>query len=371
MHSSLCELGHYPIPEQITLRLLMTGPRRAARGGIRFVVEQWYEHLDALGVAWRYVGTYGHVPLWKQLLGFGPAYLAVLAYLLFWRPHFIHLHISRGGSFVRGLLLSWLARTFRVQVIWHWHGSHFGESFDRLPTWFARWLQREAQRSTLHIAVSGALRADVEARLKIECVRIIENTAPLPPFSTTPSANIRIVSLVGDAPRKGLPDLMAAIPHVRAVHPQAQFFVAGCREFTENHILGLTTIPFLERDAKSEFLRNTTIYVHPSYDEGQSIALLEAMGHGLPIVATAVGGTPERIEHEHNGLLVPAREVNPLAAAIIRLLNDEQLRQELAVQARHTATKFTPELTRRQIKQFLALNGQQLRVTDRLPDEDG
>ncbi len=77
------------------------------------------------------------------------------------------------------------------------------------------------------------------------------------------------------------------------------------------------------------------------------MALLEAMGAGLPIVATKVGGVPEMVEHENSALLVESRNPQALAQSLTRLLTDENLAQQLGDGARHAAqTRFTPQAHR-------------------------
>ncbi len=75
------------------------------------------------------------------------------------------------------------------------------------------------------------------------------------------------------------------------------------------------------------------VAVHPSRSEGLSNAILEAMAEGLPVVATAVGGTPEIIMDGENGLLVPPDDPMLLAKAIQSLLQDGMLRNRLGQRA--------------------------------------
>jgi glycosyltransferase involved in cell wall biosynthesis len=78
------------------------------------------------------------------------------------------------------------------------------------------------------------------------------------------------------------------------------------------------------------------VFVLPSRTEGMSNALLEAMATGLPVVATAVGGTPEVIADGSSGLLVPVDDPAAMAAAIVRVLDDPSLAGRLGAAARQT-----------------------------------
>jgi glycosyltransferase involved in cell wall biosynthesis len=72
------------------------------------------------------------------------------------------------------------------------------------------------------------------------------------------------------------------------------------------------------------------VYVNCSTYEGVSLTVLEAMAAGLPVIATRVGGNPEVVIDNETGLLVPAREVQPLADAIVTLASDSPRRRAMA-----------------------------------------
>lgn len=103
-----------------------------------------------------------------------------------------------------------------------------------------------------------------------------------------------------------------------------------------------------------EWMEAFDVFLLPSYFEYHSIAILEAMRAGKAIVATAVGGTPESIRHEQEGLLVPARDVQALADALMRLGGDEQLRRELGTAARKRfEVEFTEDVMKRKLANWL------------------
>lgn len=84
------------------------------------------------------------------------------------------------------------------------------------------------------------------------------------------------------------------------------------------------------------------IFVMSSYAEYFSIALLEAMRAGLPIVATDVGGNPEAIKREEEGILVPPADPKALAESILILVNDPARRERMAQLAQQ---RFLAEFT--------------------------
>ena len=81
-----------------------------------------------------------------------------------------------------------------------------------------------------------------------------------------------------------------------------------------------------------------------SHEEGFSNVILESMAAGLPIVATAVGGTPDAVLHERTGLLVPPRDAAAIGDAILRLARNPTLRRTLGDAGRcRVEQKFTME----------------------------
>jgi sugar transferase (PEP-CTERM/EpsH1 system associated) len=73
-------------------------------------------------------------------------------------------------------------------------------------------------------------------------------------------------------------------------------------------------------------LNSVDVFVLPSLSEGIALTILEAMASGLPVIATRVGGNPELVEDEINGMLVPSQSPGSLAAGILRYFDEPGLR---------------------------------------------
>jgi glycosyltransferase involved in cell wall biosynthesis len=76
-----------------------------------------------------------------------------------------------------------------------------------------------------------------------------------------------------------------------------------------------------------------TCFVLSSYLEGLGTSVMDAQAMGIPVVATRTGGVPDIVEDGVSGLLVPPRDPAALAAAIIRMLGDAELRQDVVNEA--------------------------------------
>jgi glycosyltransferase involved in cell wall biosynthesis len=96
----------------------------------------------------------------------------------------------------------------------------------------------------------------------------------------------------------------------------------------------------LRRPEVSRLTSQCDLFVLNSSYEGLPHVVLEAMAAGLPIVATAVGGTVEVIRHTENGMLIRAAQ-SELPDAIARVLNDHSLWRRLSENGRRTAAEFT------------------------------
>ena len=134
-------------------------------------------------------------------------------------------------------------------------------------------------------------------------------------------------------PEKGHPTLLEAWPGVLDAVPNAHLLVVGegtQREALEAQAasLGLIggpspSVTFTgRRDDVPAVTAALDVAVLPSYREAQGLSILEAMALSRPVVASAVGGIPEMIDHGRTGLLVPPHDPAALSAALVRLLTD-------------------------------------------------
>jgi glycosyltransferase involved in cell wall biosynthesis len=94
------------------------------------------------------------------------------------------------------------------------------------------------------------------------------------------------------------------------------------------------------REDVREIMPLFDLLVLPSLNEGMGRVLLEAMAAGRPVVASRVGGIPDLVRDEENGLLVPPGDEQALAAGIARLLQDRPLARRLGEAGRASCREF-------------------------------
>ena len=147
----------------------------------------------------------------------------------------------------------------------------------------------------------------------------------------------QIVIFVGRlVPEKQVGQLVSIWESIRSVFPQAWLLILGSgpeekklKQKADDGILFLG-----EQFDVVPYLQASDLFVLPSQAEGLSLALLEALACGLPVIVSRVGGAPEVIRHMETGWLIPPEDTTALREAIVTLLRDEKLQYKLGGQAR-------------------------------------
>jgi L-malate glycosyltransferase len=257
------------------------------------------------------------------------------------RPEILHAML-----FWAYILSAFVGRTARVPVI---VASRRSLGLFKAEKPHFLFIERMANRLTdLVIANSAAVRMDAIEREHLDRKRVLvvyngldfqrfrARNAIAPELSVEPKVLV-VANLIA---YKGHRHFLAAWPGVLRRFPQARAQFAGQGPMLESLLhqaneLGIAqAVDFLGRRSDvPELLEKCDLYVHPSLEEGYSNAILEAMAAGVPIVATAVGGTVEAITDGETGLLVPPADAAALERAMVRMLDDRAAAARMANRA--------------------------------------
>lgn len=154
--------------------------------------------------------------------------------------------------------------------------------------------------------------------------------------------NSRKIGIISRLSKEKQVDLFVrAIPKIHKAFPEYRFLIAG--DGTEK-----SNLEQLARDLKIDdiidfvgwqnkvetILWNLEIFVFTSSDEGLGWAMLEAMASGCPVVASCVGGIPEVIDNNENGMLVRSATPEEFAEKIVYLISNPDQKRKMAIKAR-------------------------------------
>jgi len=164
------------------------------------------------------------------------------------------------------------------------------------------------------------------------------------PLHDRGSSPMKIICIGRLSPEKGHYILLEALADLKTCVVSNQLILIGegkqhsalAERSAQPDLAGRVNILGTRSDIPEQ-LAKADIFVLPSDWEGVSMALLEAMAAGLPVVATAVGGTPEVVVDGKTGFLVPPHDSGRLADALSRLLLDPDLRQRMGQAGRERA----------------------------------
>jgi glycosyltransferase involved in cell wall biosynthesis len=328
-------------------------------------------------------GILGNLKKSPLMLGLVPFFLAaqllaVLRLLRRSRIRLIHAH----WIFPQGLLALLASSIFsgKVRVLITSHGGDLyglkGPVFRQIIKWVAGGCD--------HLTVvSRAMRTEA-MKLSVEPARV--SVMPMgvdlqrlfvPPLRPAPAQSLLFVGRLVE--KKGLRYLLEAMPKILAEFPEARLVVAGdgpCRRELEGFcaVLGIRErVEFLGAVRNEELpavYQRSSIIVFPSVvstdgdREGFGLVLVEALGCGCAAVASDLPAMTDIVENGVTALIVPQKRPDAIAAAVIRLLTDPELRLRLAQAGRRQVlTHFDWETISQAYRDLLGrLNAKALRV---------
>ena len=280
----------------------------------------------------------------------------------------IHCHAHK--STVYGTVAAVLAKTPVVMA--HVHGLGRSRNFRRKLMNFL--LFKKINRI---VPVAESVKEDVLKNnwsVPEEKITVLENSIDYGRFadvSISKEDAKRILGLASDAfvfgtvgrlaPTKGLSYLIEAFPKVKEQKPSAQLVLFGdgpCRAELEQQASNMScrdSIHFLgHRDNIEQLLRGMDVFVLSSVAEGMPRAILEVMAAGIPCIATEVGGIPEIISGNNVGILVPPKDSEALAEAMVNVANltDEKLEKQVVKAQNRVRQFYSHQVVREKVRKL-------------------
>ena len=318
-----------------TFYLLPPDPLWMAGSHLGLLVRSPKRYLRGLKLAWatRQPGLRGHA---YQLFYFAEA--GILArQLQSHRVRHLHNHFANSSCTVAMLAAELSGISFSFTM----HGpAIFFEP--------RRWRIDEKIKRALFVACisrysrsQGMIFAPVERWERMHIVHCgVDPVLYSPPQHRAGSRRLLYVGRL--AATKGLPILFEALSSLKSSQEDLSLTIVGDgpdRNTLEEMAARLGVeqlirfVGYQSQDEVRERLRQTDVFVLPSFAEGVPVVLMEAMAAGVPVVGTRVAGTNELVEEGVSGFLVPPGDAISLAARIAQLLDDVELRSRLGAAA--------------------------------------
>lgn len=342
----------------------MIGADRSVKGGVSAMVNNLYGAGLDRRVDLTYIGTMVDGSRARKAL---QAVLALARFCLALPgTDLVHVNMAADASCFRKLIFMRLAALFHKKILLHEHGGDFrGFYYERCSGRIRERVRKGLNRADLCLVLSEEWKEFFSHILPEEKIFVLHNGVPVPPKGKSDYSGHRVLFLGRLCKEKGIGELLEAAVQVKAAIPDFELILGGFWEEGNGRLeekaerLGeFVRCPgWVSPQERERLFAECSVFVLPTWFEGQPVSLLEAMAAGLCSAASAVGGIPQVLEGgdhagdkaregaENGGLplprgfdgcgvLLPPKEPEVLAEVLIRLLQDETLRREVGRRAR-------------------------------------
>lgn len=326
-------------------RVLMIGPSLGALGGMTTVEQNILDAIDCGENKVVFIPTYNEGNKAKKLVIAAAAYARYVSALK--QCDLVHVHMASRGSYARKKVFMESAFKRGVPVVLHLHSGEFS-------MWFGKECddaQRDDIRRTFHkcaavIVLSEEWRDCLLSQSVCEAskLHVLHNAVPVPARPCSPCSRQDVLFL-GRLDANKSPDvLLRASSGILEQYPNAKLIFGG-DGYPEHYEalaqeLGIADrcefLGWVSGDAKEELFARAGVYCLPSKNEGMPMSVLEAMAHGIPTIATPVGGVPQVITDGENGFLMPVDNENALSEILCELMASPELRESIGAAGRKT-----------------------------------
>lgn len=325
----------------------MLGPAPNNQGGISTVLKT-YQHAGLFS-QWPIkllITTFTDRTVFQKAIQGIRCLIDFLSLALKGRVSLVHAHMATGVSFWRKSVFLWIAYFAKIPTLLHLHGGaflSFYQDSNPITKWYIR--QLYAKMSVVGV-LSEQWEKDINQIVQNTNIKIIYNPASIFPDHSeiNPALHIpqRFLFLGRLDEKKGVDDLLQAFLRLKSQYPDMTLCCAGHGDTPKYkkivHAMGLDKqiiLPgWLDDQKKMQELKTASYFVLPSYFEGVPMCILEAMSYQLPVISTRVGGTPDLIESDVDGLLIQAGDIDALTSAMKQLLDNPEYASQLGIAAR-------------------------------------
>lgn len=320
-------------------KVLMIGPARSVHGGISGVVNNYYDAGLHHKIDLYYIGTMVEGSKGKKL------WQAVKAYILFLMKisgyDIVHVNMASDSSYYRKSVFIQTAHFFHKKIVIHQHGGNFEEFYHQELSDNGRQRVKKVLSMGDAFLVLGSAWKDFFASITDGSkITVLPDSIQIPEQTKKQYGLHKILFLGRLCEAKGIGELLAVMPGLREKYPDVHLYLGGIWEDEQLKRQAsaladcVTDLGWITGEEKKKYLQECDIFALPSYFEGQSVSILEAMAYACAVAASETGGIPEMITDEETGLFVQPKDTETLRMSLSRLLDDSDLCRRLGGNAR-------------------------------------
>lgn len=322
-------------------KICMVVPSFTAKGGIAAVVSGYRNSELEKRYSIKYIESYCDGGKISKTLKAITAYFIFMKELIFNKPDLVHIHSSFGGSFYRKLPFVYMASTFKIPIINHIHGSEISNLYVNSRKVKKKIVEDCFNKCTYLIILSQEWEEKIKVVKTFTPRMVIENYSIIHKeclekkrmFRKKKNDVKKILFLGFITELKGCFDIPDIAEKIISKYKNIKFILAGSGEIeklrdklkNKNIEKYFLFTGWVKSKEKEKLLESSDIFFLPSYTEAMPMSILEAMGYGLPIIASDTGGIPQLVKEGINGFMAKPGDIDIFSKKILFLLENEKL----------------------------------------------
>lgn len=323
------------------IKVLMLGPARSVKGGMTSVVDNYYDAKLNEKVKLKYIETcndskYKISKLLKEIKGKLEFYKKINNYDV------VHIHMASRRSTFRKAKYAHIAKSKGKRVILHIHGGEYKIFYNECNEEKKKYIKETLKLADKIIVLSEKWKEYFEKLVDKEKIVVINNAIKIPDDFEKNLNNNELLFLGRIYDKKGIYDLIDVLAELKKEFKDIHLSIGGDGELEKLKRLikekdlekNVACHGWISGKEKDELLRKSTIFILPSYNEGMPMSVLEAMAYKNIVLTTNVGGIPEVIENNKNGIMIEPGNKKALYNNLKEIFNDISKKQDLSNNAR-------------------------------------
>lgn len=333
------------IDKEICRKILVVGADyKNPKGGIAYVLNAYSKFYSEFNFITTSKGSNKLVKLFVLI----NALIKYFIFLIFFRIKVVHIHGASYNSFYRKKIFIDIAKIFQKKIIYHIHGAEFHLFMRQNPK-----VKKTLIKCDQIVVLSNFWKTYFEQEVSLANVSIINNICHYPRHIQSADRNeyIDLLFLGQVGIRKGIFDLINAIAADDFLRESAiKLHIGGGGNIKElNQLINNLRLEqkieyhgWVSGSEKEMLLSMADIYVLPSYNEGLPISVLEAMSYGMPIISSPVGGIPEVVINDYNGILVEPGNIIEISDAIKKIIMNKDKLKNMGINSLDLVKPYLP-----------------------------